>query len=128
MPYKKVKSGWSGGFALSIPYGAKHTDAAWEFIKCMSGPEAQASWARDTYAIPTNRGTAYDPVLLADPYWTAIMENMEWSTGSTYIPAYPNWTEQLGPRLEKVWTGELSPADAMKEAQTAIDETIQKNQ
>lgn len=128
LPYKKVKAGWSGGFALSIPRGAKHPDAAWEFIKCLSGPEAQASWARDTYAIPTNRGTAYDPVLLADPYWAAIMENMEWSTGSTYVPAYPNWTEQLGPRLEKVWTGEMSATDAMKEAQAAIDETIKKNQ
>ncbi len=127
IPYKAVKSDWSGGFALSIPKGARNPEAAWEFIKCMAGPEVQISWTRDTYALPTNKDAAYDPVLMADPYWKAIMANMEWSQGTVYVPGYSNWTEQLGPRYEKVWTGELDPATAMKEAQTSINETIAKN-
>ena len=53
LPYKEAPASWSGGFALSIPTGAKKPEAAWEFIKCATGREAQVSWARDTAAIPT---------------------------------------------------------------------------
>ena len=82
------------------------------------------SWARDTYAIPTLRDAAFDPVLMADPNWAAIVENMEYSSGSDYVPEYPNWNEQLNPRLELVWVGDLEPAAALEEAQQAIDDVI----
>ncbi len=124
IPYNLEKADWSGGFALSIPRGAPNPEAAWEFIKCLAGPEAQMSWARDTYAIPTLRDAAFDPVLMADPNWAAIVENMEYSSGSDYVPEYPNWNEQLNPRLELVWVGDLEPAAALEEAQQAIDDVI----
>lgn len=31
---------WAGGFSFAIPRGAPHPDAAWEFIKWMTSPEA----------------------------------------------------------------------------------------
>jgi multiple sugar transport system substrate-binding protein len=124
MPYKTDKGTWSGGFALSIPTGAKNQDAAWEFIKCASGPEGQASWARDTYAIPTNIQAANDPVLAADPNWKVFAGAMEYSTGGNQLPQYTNWSEQLSQRYEQIWTGEISAKDALDQAQQAIEEQV----
>jgi multiple sugar transport system substrate-binding protein len=128
LPYNTEPANWSGGFALSIPSGAENPDAAWEFIKCMAGPIGQASWSRDTFAIPTNIEAATQPELMADPFWPTILETMEVSQGSDYVDAYPNWTEQINTRLEQVWTGDLTPQQMAEEAQAAIDETIEANQ
>jgi multiple sugar transport system substrate-binding protein len=121
IPYNAAPGNWSGGFALSIPEGAPDADAAWEFIKCASSAEGQASWARDTYAIPTNSASATVPELMADPYWVTIMEVMEHSRGSTYVPEYPNFGQEVNPREEQVWTGALTPEEAAQEIQGAID-------
>jgi multiple sugar transport system substrate-binding protein len=121
IPYNKERGSTSGGFALSIPRGAPNKDAAWEFIKCATGPEAQASWARDTYAMPANQAAAKDPVLLADPRWQFFVEAMNHTSGGTYLAQYPNWKEQLEQRYEKVWTGELDAKTALDEAQQAIE-------
>jgi multiple sugar transport system substrate-binding protein len=124
LPYKTDKASWSGGFALSIPRGADGADAAWEFIKCATGPEAQASWARDTYAMPANQAAAKDPTLLADPNWQMFVDAMSYTTGGNYLPQYPNWGQELGNRYEKVWTGELSPQDALQQAQQAVEAKV----
>jgi len=128
IPYREERANWSGGFALAIPQGAENPDAAWEVIKCMAGPEGQASWSRDTLAIPTLQTLADDPVLTADPYWDEIMNVMQDSQGSTYVPAYPNFTQEVNTRYEQVWTGELTPEQMAEQAQQAIDEVMAQNQ
>jgi multiple sugar transport system substrate-binding protein len=115
---------WSGGFSLSIPSGAENPEAAWEFIKCMTGPEGQASWARDTQAQPTNLVAATDPVLLASPGWEVVDQALQVSTGGVYVDAYPNWNEQLDMVLEQVWTGELTAQEALDQAQAAVEDAI----
>lgn len=126
LPYNKEQGSTSGGFALSIPRGAPNKDAAWEFIKCATGPEAQASWARDTYAMPANEAAAKDPILAADPRWQFFVEAMDHTSGGVFLPEYPNWKEQLEQRFEKIWTGELEPKAALDEAQAAIEAQVNK--
>ena len=121
LPIKTQKGSNSGGFALSIPRGAPNAEAAWEFIKCATAPTAQASWARDTYAMPANETAAKDPVLAADPRWTTYVNAMEYSSGGTYLEGYPNFREQLDQRYEKIWSGELSPKDALDQAEQQIE-------
>ncbi len=111
---------WSGGFSLSIPTGAKNAEAAWEFIKCATGEEGQASWARDTQAQPTNIAAAEDPALQGLPQWRVVDDALAVSTGGVFVPEYPNWGEQLDQRLDKVWTGELTSQEALDEAQAAV--------
>ena len=91
----------------------------------MSGPEGQASWARDTQAQPTNLIAATDPVLLANPNWAVVDEALKTSTGGVYVPAYPNWNEQLDLVLEQVWAGDLTPQEALDQAQAAVEDAIQ---
>ncbi len=126
MPYNTKQASWSGGFALSIPRGAKNAEAAWEFIKCATGVKGAASWSRDTYAMSANIKAARDPQLMADPVWQFFLQAMEYSTGGNYLEKYPNWGEQLSQRYEKVWRGELSAQQALQEAQAAVEAEINK--
>ena len=124
IPYKEEQASTSGGFALSIPRGAPNADAAWEFIKCATGEEAQASWARDTYAMPANMAAAKDPVLLADPNWQFFVDAMSYSEGGVFLQAYPNWGQELGNRYEQVWTGAMEPEAMLAEAEQVIEAEI----
>jgi multiple sugar transport system substrate-binding protein len=122
LPYNTDPGTWSGGFSMSIPTGAANADAAWEFIKCATGSEAQASWARDTQAQPTNIAAANDPVTQSNPLWQIVDDALATSTGGVYLPSYPNyWGTEVGPRLEQVWTGELTAEEALNQAQEAIE-------
>jgi multiple sugar transport system substrate-binding protein len=127
IPYKVSKASWSGGFALSIPKGAKNAEAAWEFVKCASGEQGAASWSRDTYAMAANLAAAHSPVLTADPNWQFMLDAMEYSTGDNYLPKYPNYFEQVNNRLEDVWQGKTEPKAALDAAQAAIEEEMKKN-
>ena len=111
----------SGGFALSIPSGAENVDPAWEWIKCATGPDAQASWARDTYAMPARVEAASDPTLTADPNWELFVAEMDNSKIRPFVPAYPNWGQELETRYELIWTGEVPVQQALDEAQEAIE-------
>lgn len=125
-PYNTEKGMWSGGFALSIPRGAKNPEGAWEFIKCAAGPDGATSWSRDTYAIPAYKAAADDPELNVDPAWKFFIQAMEYSSTNPFVPEYPTWSEQLKQREEKIWTGELTPEQAVQEAQQAIDAEMNK--
>ncbi len=127
LPYNTSPASWSGGFSFSIPTGAENPDAAWEFIKCATGPVAQSSWARDTYAIPSRMSAANDPVLMADPNWQFFVQSMDISTSSEFVPAYPNYMEQFNQRAEQIYRGEIPVEQALTEAQAAIDETVAAN-
>jgi multiple sugar transport system substrate-binding protein len=116
---------WSGGFALSIPTGAPNAEAAWEFIKCATGAEGQSSWARDTQAQPTNIAAAEDPVVQSNPLWTVVDEALATSTGGNILSAYPNWGQEVNNRLEAVWLGDVTPEEALNEAQGAVDAEIE---
>ena len=52
---------WAGGFCYAIPKGAKHIDAAWEFIKHVSSPEMRLLEMRSFADLERERGRLYVP-------------------------------------------------------------------
>jgi len=124
IPYNTDPGTWSGGFAMSVPSGASDAEAAWEFIKCATSAEGQASWARDTQAQPTNIMAAQDPVLSAHPLWQVVDKALATSTGGVVVGKYPNYNEQLNQRLEQVWLGELTPQEALDQSQQAVEDAL----
>ena len=50
-----------------------------------------------------------------------LYEALQTSTGGVYVPAYPNWNEQLDLVLEQVWAGELTPQEALDQAQAGVE-------
>ncbi|HEU5086201.1 MAG TPA: ABC transporter substrate-binding protein, partial [Roseiflexaceae bacterium] len=115
---------WSGGFALSIPRGSPNADAAWEFIKCATGPEGAASWSRDTSAMSANIIAAQDPALQGDKRWQFFMKAMEYSQGTTVVPSYPNWGQEIDQRREAMFKGDQDIQAGLDQAQQVIDSTV----
>lgn len=114
----------SGGFALSIPRGSDQNDATWEFIKYATFV-GQASWARDTYAMPTVEALAYDPVLATSPNWNFFLEAMSYGRAKEYNPYYPAFTGDLVPQAtEAAMSGDKTPQEALDEAQKKAEEEI----
>ena len=127
-PYNTTEASTSGGFALSIPRGAKNPDAAWEFIKCATSPQGQLLWSKGVYDIPANQEAAKDPSLMSDPSWPIFLHAMTYTQGGNFVPGYANWGEQMGKVTPDVFAGKISAEDAVKKAQQAIDDTISQNQ
>jgi multiple sugar transport system substrate-binding protein len=127
LPYNKTPASWSGGFAMSIPKGAANQAAAWEWIKCATGYDANVSWARDTAAIPTYQAAAQDPLLMSDPLWAVDIAAMKVSTGGVIVLKYPNYTEQLTQRYDDMMSGKLAIQQGLSDAQKAIDAQIAKS-
>ena len=124
LPYGTTPASWSGGFSLSIPTGAENAEAAWEFIKCATGPVAQSSWARDTYAIPSRVAAANDPVLMADPNWQFFVQAMDMSQSSEFVaPIRTIWNSSIS-APSKSGVVSCRREQALAEAQATIDETI----
>jgi multiple sugar transport system substrate-binding protein len=115
---------WSGGFALSIPRGSPNAEAAWEFIKCATGPDGAASWSRDTSAMSANIEAAQDPALLGDARWQFFLQAMEYSQGTTVVPEYSNWGTEIDQRREAILKGERPVQEALDEAQQVIDSEL----
>jgi multiple sugar transport system substrate-binding protein len=114
----------SGGFALAIPRGSPNVDAAWEFIKCATGPAGAASWSRDTSAMSANTIAAKDPALMGDPRWQFFLKAMEYSHGADVVPKYANWTTAVDQRREAIFKGQTPAKQALDETQQAIDAQI----
>ncbi len=126
----KPSGTWSGGFALSIPRGAKHPDAAWEFIKCATSAEAEASWARDTYALAPNIAANNDPTLMGDPNWKYFVSALQSTHVEPFVKAYPNWTgDTIGgtPLQEQIWRND-NAKQVLDQAQQKIDAQMAKGQ
>lgn len=116
----------SGGFALSIPRGSKNADAAWEFIKCATGPDGAVSWSRDTSAMSANTTAAKDPALMGDPRWQFFLKAMDYSQGTTVVPKYANWNQEVDKQREAIFKGQTLVKAALDQAQQRIDAQLAK--
>jgi len=52
---------WCGGWALAIPQTARHKEAAWEFIRFLTGRQAQRIWRESERATADAQGYLYIP-------------------------------------------------------------------
>ena len=118
----------SGGFALSIPRGVKNVDAAWEFIK-YAALVGQASWARDTYSIPTLEKLAKeDPQLNGDPNWKTFVEAMSYGRPAEVHPNFPSWfNDAVAPERDAALNGEKTPQQALDDAQQKAEAQAAQN-
>jgi len=112
--------GW--GVGINASSSAAKQEAAWAFIKYITGKEAQKAWMLHDGA-PIRRSTLTDPDLKkAMPWVTDILTVFENGDGD-YRPRDPNATQIqsiLGLRVNQAITHELSAEEAIKEAAKEI--------
>ncbi|MDQ1008221.1 multiple sugar transport system substrate-binding protein [Streptomyces sp. V4I23] len=115
------KVSMSGGWAWSIPAKAQNPDLAFEFIRTLQSKENATEWCVVGAQIAVREDVA------ADPRYLKSMPGIDFFTGLVRythyrpaLPVYPQVSTAIGEAMEKVTTGDASPADAAK----AYDEQL----
>ncbi len=113
-----------GGWMTMINRYTEHPEAAWEFAKFLSGPEAQKIAAVEGGRAPTLRDLYNDPdvkessPLFANPDFVEVLEN---AVSRPVSPIYPEISDIMQIELSKALTGDQSAEDAAKNMQTKIE-------
>ncbi|MBM7551521.1 ABC transporter substrate-binding protein [Thalassobacillus pellis] len=134
LPAREEGSGhtsWGGGFVAEVPKGSDTPEEAVEFIKYLTGKEAQKYWAVKNFDNVANiagaEAAAKELEGLDKKVYELAVENMD-NTVLTPIPlAAPEYLNTVNPIVEEVLLGTKSPEEALAEAQKKVEELVKQN-
>jgi multiple sugar transport system substrate-binding protein len=130
LPGAKVVVGRAeiGNWLLAIPSGAKNKEAATDFLLWATNAEQMKRSALGGNP-PTRKSLFSDPELVARfPSYPAQLRSLE---DSRPRPRTPQWNEienAFGIFLSKANSGQLSPEDALNQANVEIEKILQRGQ
>ena len=117
-----------GNWLIAIPRDSRNAKDAMDFLLWATAPE-QMKRSAERGNPPTRKSLFQDPELLAkNPAYPAQLRSLE---SSRPRPRTPYWNEienAFGIFLSKANSGELSPADAMNQANAEIEKILQRAQ
>lgn len=109
------KVSMSGGWAWSIPQKAKNPDLAFDFIRTLQTAENATQWCVVAAQIAVRKDVAADPKYLKSmpgiDFFTGLVQYTHYRPA---LPVYPQVSTAIGEAMEKVTTGDASPAEAAK--------------
>ncbi|MDU0332414.1 ABC transporter substrate-binding protein [Paenibacillus sp. 3LSP] len=126
-----------GGASLYIMNNKSEEEqkAAWEFIKYVTSPAAQAKWSVNTGYFPITKA-AYDEQVLKDnmakyPQFQTAVDQLHASTESTatsgaLMGVFPEARQFVEGAIEEVLNGQKSPKQALEDAAKQITEKIKQ--
>lgn len=116
-----------GGFVIEIPYGAKHPDEAWEFLKYMTDVQAQTYWAEKNFDNVANKEASNNPELQKNMVYKASVDNLA-NTKITPNPLNaPDYINLINPQRDAIMLGQKSVQDGLKQAQIDVEKLISNN-
>lgn len=114
-----------GAWMLAIPENAPHPQEARDFIDFVTSPENQKLLALET-GMPPTRASVYQDQEVVDAYrW--YPNQLEALQNAQPRPRISQWAEVetiLGDYLQLALVGEMSPDEALAEAQTEIERAL----
>jgi multiple sugar transport system substrate-binding protein len=115
-----------GNWLISIPRDAKNRDAAFDFLLWATSPEQMKRSALRGNP-PTRRSVFTDAELLAKfPSYPAQLRSLESSKPRPRTPLWNEIENTFGIFLSKANSGELSPDDALNQANAEIARIIER--
>lgn len=127
--YDSSTENWSsgGGFVAEIPKGAKNPEAAMDFIKYLTGPEAQKYWASKNYDNVANIEGAESALEQLEgkekEVYAFMIENLEVTKMFPMPIQYPDYMNQVHPIIDQVMLGQLTPAEGLKRAEESVSKS-----
>ncbi|MGM0846200.1 MAG: ABC transporter substrate-binding protein [Bacillota bacterium] len=118
---------WSdgGGFVAEIPKGADNPEAAAEFIKYLTGEEAQKYWAMQNFDNVANIAGAEQAAEELEgkdkEIYQATIENLEFTQLHPMPVEYPDYQNLLNPKVDEFMMGSLEAEEALKSAQESVE-------
>ncbi|GGA47704.1 ABC transporter substrate-binding protein [Paenibacillus physcomitrellae] len=128
-PLPETKEGaghWSvgGGFVIEIPYGAKHPDEAWEFLKYMTDVEAQTYWAEKNFDNVANKEASNSSELMSNPVYKASVENLAHTKLTPNPLNAPDYMNLINPQRDAIMLGQTSIQDGLNKAQADVEKLV----
>ncbi|MFD2612516.1 ABC transporter substrate-binding protein [Paenibacillus gansuensis] len=116
-----------GGFVVEIPYGAKHPDEAWEFLKFLTDKAPQTYWAEKNFDIAANKAANEAPQLSKDPVFKAAVDNMQVTQMFPTPVQAPDFKKLIDPQVDAALLGRQSSKDALSKADQAVRNLMEHN-
>jgi multiple sugar transport system substrate-binding protein len=106
--------------------------AAWEFINWLTSTETQLKWVQATRFMPIRESVANDP---AYAQWLeeteirleAFAEGQQYAKNRPPVSNYSEVSDIFSREIEKALLGEVSVADALSAAETAVNDLLSNN-
>lgn len=125
---------WGGGFVLEIPEGAENPEASYEFMKYLTSTEVQEKFGMNSFDIManeeanTNLATHPDLDEKGHMIYEAAHKNLE-HTVITPVPLNaPDFSALVNQEIDNVFLGNKSPQEALKDAQTSVENLVKQHQ
>lgn len=125
--YDENSKPWSdgGGFVAEIPKGADNPEAAAEFIKYLTGEEAQKYWAMQNFDNVANIAAAEQAAEELEgkdkEIYQATIDNLEFTQLHPMPVEYPDYQNLLNPKVDEFMMGPLEAEEALKSAQESVE-------
>jgi multiple sugar transport system substrate-binding protein len=120
------KAGILGGANLVISTYSKNPGAALKFIDYMTSKDRQAEdIVKFSDASPLVAVYDDPAVQKAQPFSAELKTAVEQSQARPVSPVYPQISQAIYKNVNEALSGKTSPADALKQAQTEIDQALQ---
>ncbi|ASN04597.1 ABC transporter substrate-binding protein [Virgibacillus necropolis] len=116
-----------GGWMTMINRYSEHPEAAWEFVKFMTGAEGQKITAIEGGSAPTLKALYEDAEvkeaspLFANPEFVKVLES---AVPRPITPIYPEISDIMQIELSKALAGEQTAEEAASNMQTKIEEAV----
>ena len=123
IPKKSSGTSWVGGANLVVFKDSENKDAAWAFVKYLADPANQVAWYEEAAALPAVQGAWEDAALADDANVAVFGQQLEDTKAPPSVSTWNEVSAAINDNLERVTTGDTSPADgaaAMQEAATGI--------
>lgn len=124
--YEESTGNWSsgGGFVLEIPQGSDNPEEAMDFIKYLTGPEAQKYWAEKNYDNVANIEGAEMALEELEGQEKEVYDFMIHNLKDTQlfpVPIeYPEYMNQVNPVIDQVMLGQMKPKEGLMQAEDSV--------
>ena len=116
------------GIDIGIYESSEHKEAAFELVQHFLSDEIQAWFPAEYGQFPVVKSTyetaAFETYMQENPAYAKAAGWMEYTWPIPLIPEWSKISEALNTSIEKAWFGELSPKEALAQAETEVNEIL----
>jgi len=114
-----------GGLNYGISAYTQHPEEAWEALMCITSAEHQTLLWNVKNDLPTRESPYRDPALVkANPHMATLREALDHAYNRPTTPYYSEITHAISLYAHRVVTGDMSPEDAVRETNEAMQRAL----
>lgn len=128
LPKRKLRANNAYGSALCIPSKSRNKDAAWRYIKFLTGLEGQAIMVGSDFSTPARKSVARSKEYLTPPPdgESVFIAEIEHGRALPFTPKYLEMGTVTTEVMDLMWLGKRSVPDTCRELDRRIDKVLSR--